>query len=435
MHARHPGRVTGFHFIRSIVAVLLLLLSVAGAASETRDLYLPDRTEVSIRIAPATGDTLLLWLPSGIPVATHDADIARGIGALGIEVWRPDVLEAHFLPNLESSLAQVPDSDIVALIDAARATGKRVALLASAHAAALALRGAQAWQVQHPGDRGLLGAILLHPNLYLGPPEPGHEARFHPVVGNTSMPVVIVQPGNSPTRFRVGALRAALERGGARVHVQVLPGVRDRYYFRADATPAEDAATAGLPALVKAACGTMLADGDKADTRAASVHAPADNRSPVAHPGDRGLLPYQGDPSAPPLVLTGLDGHIYDLDRYRGRVVLLNFWASWCPPCVREMPSLERLQRQFGGRPFSVLAVNIGEPEADIRRFLARVPVEFPVLLDADGAALQRWKVFVFPTSLVLDSNGRIRLGVVGAVAWDSPSVIEKIERLMPAAH
>lgn len=422
-------------FSQVIVAAMLLMSAIAGVASETRELHLAGRTDVSIRIEPAAGDTLLLWLPSGIPVATHDAEIARRIGALGIEVWRPDVLEAHFLPNLESSLAQVPDSDVVALIVAARATGKRVALLASAHAAALALRGAHAWQMLHPGDRGLLGAILLHPNLYLGPPEPGHEASFHPVVGNTSMPVVIVQPGNSPTRFRVEALRAALERGGARVHVQVLPGVRDRYYFRADATPAEDAAAAGLPVLVQTACGTMLADGEKIDTRQASAHAPVDMKSTDAHPDNRGLQPYQGDPLAPSLVLTGLDGRTYDLARYRGRVVLVNFWASWCPPCVREMPSLERLQRQLRGRPFSVLAVNIGEPEADIRTFLARAPVEFPVLLDADGAALKRWKVFVFPTSLVLDTRGRIRLGVYGEVAWDAPSVIEKIEGLMPAAR
>ncbi|HJW81699.1 MAG TPA: TlpA disulfide reductase family protein, partial [Acidiferrobacterales bacterium] len=396
---------------------------------QARDVRLADGIDVPVSVHAARGDALLLWLPSGIPGATSDALLAEKMRAHGIEVWRADVLEARFLPALESSLEQVPDSDIVALIEAARASGRRVTLLASARAGLLALRGAHAWQTAHPGAAGLDGVILLHPNLYLGPPEPGREAEFHPVVARTHLPVHVIQPEKSPWRFRLDALKPALERGGARVTLQFLPGVRDRYYFRADATPEEDAETVQLPARVRSAIDSL---------RQASAVKPA-VKAPAARPATprtvvRGLQPYTGNPLPPPLQLLDLDGRTQDLAQLRGRVVLVNFWASWCPPCVREMPSMQRLKEKLAGRPFTILAVNMAEPDKDVRAFLAKMNVDFPVPMDRDGAVLKRWKVFVFPTSFVLDVEGNIRLGVFGEVEWDNPEVMEKIVALLPAA-
>lgn len=390
---------------------------------------LADGIDVPVSVHAASGDALLLWLPSGIPGATPDAVLAEKMRAHGIEVWRADVLEARFLPALESSLEQVPDSDIVALIDAARASGKRVTLLASARAGLLALRGAHAWQTTHPGVAGLDGAILLHPNLYLGPPEPGREAEFHPVVARTRLPVHVIQPEKSPWRFRLDALKPELERGGARVTLQFLPGVRDRYYFRADATPEEDAETVKLPARVRTAIDTLR----QTSAAGPAVKAPA-AKPATTHRVVRGLQPYKGNPLPPPLQLLDLDGRTQDLAQLRGRVVLVNFWASWCPPCVREMPSMQRLKEKLAGRPFTILAVNMAEPDQDVRAFLAKMNVDFPVPMDREGAVLKNWKVFVFPTSYVLDAKGNIRLGVFGEVEWDSPEVMEKVVGLLPAA-
>lgn len=94
---------------------------------------------------------------------------------------------------------------------------------------------------------------------------------------------------------------------------------------------------------------------------------------------------------------------------------------------------MQRLHERFAERGFAVLAVNMGETEAEVRAFLTRVPVSFPILLDADGVALKAWKVFAFPTSYVVDADGRIRLAVFGEVDWDAPEVIAKIEALLPA--
>lgn len=411
-----------------VSAILGSVLLAAAMAVQARDVRLADGIDVPVSVHAASGDALLLWLPSGIPNDAPDAVLAEKMRAHGIEVWRADVLEARFLPALESSLEQVPDNDIVALIDAARASGKRVTLLASARAGLLALRGAHAWQTVHPGAAGLDGVILLHPNLYLGPPEPGREAEFHPVVARTRLPVHVIQPEKSPWRFRLDALKPALERGGARVTLQFLPGVRDRYYFRADATPEEDAETAQLPARVRTAIDTL---------RQASAVKPA-VKAPAAKPATtrslaRGLRPYKGNPVPPPLQLFDLDGRTQDLAQLRGRVVLVNFWASWCPPCVREMPSMQRLKEKLAGRPFTILAVNMAEPDKDVRAFLSRMKVDFPVPMDRDGSVLKSWKVFVFPTSFLLDAQGNIRLGVFGEVEWDSPEVMEKVVGLLSA--
>jgi thiol-disulfide isomerase/thioredoxin len=148
----------------------------------------------------------------------------------------------------------------------------------------------------------------------------------------------------------------------------------------------------------------------------------------------RELKPYAGNPEAAALALPRLGGGRIDLAGLRGQAVLVNFWASWCPPCVREMPSMQRLQEKLAGRPFRVLAVNMGETEAEIAAFLRRMKVDFPVLLDRSGEALKRWKVFVFPTSFVLDPAGQIRYGVFGEIEWDSAEVVRLIEELMPRA-
>lgn len=120
------------------------------------------------------------------------------------------------------------------------------------------------------------------------------------------------------------------------------------------------------------------------------------------------------------------------IDDYRGQVTLVNFWASWCTPCVKEIPSLNRLKTRMAGRPFRLISVNYGESAQQVHAFLRRVEVRFPVLLDIDGAVARQWKVFAFPSTFVIDSEGRIRYGVNAAIHWDDAAVIEMLEGLIP---
>ena len=143
------------------------------------------------------------------------------------------------------------------------------------------------------------------------------------------------------------------------------------------------------------------------------------------------MRPWKGS-ATPPLALRDLGGRERKLSDYRGKVVVLNFWATWCEPCREEMPSMQRLQDKLAGKPFTIVAVNFGEGPPRIKDFLGKVPVKFTVLLDRDISVANAWKVKVLPTTLVLDPEQRIRYSVVGDLEWDSPPVESAIRKLLP---
>ena len=143
------------------------------------------------------------------------------------------------------------------------------------------------------------------------------------------------------------------------------------------------------------------------------------------------LKPWSGG-ATPSLALRDLQGKEHKLADYRGKVVVLNFWATWCDPCREEMPSMQRLQDKLADKAFAILAIDYGEGAPRINDFLKKVPVRFTVLLDRDTSAATAWKVKVLPTTLVLDPEQRIRYSVVGDLEWDSPAVESAIRKLLP---
>jgi len=131
-------------------------------------------------------------------------------------------------------------------------------------------------------------------------------------------------------------------------------------------------------------------------------------------------------------VLDDLDGQSHRLGSYRGRVVLLNFWATWCEPCREEMPGIERLRRSLEGRAFAVLAVNLAEPPSRVRAFLEKMPLGFPVLLDRDAAAARAWQARVLPASFLIGPDGRIRYSHVGEIDWSQDNARRAVAALLP---
>jgi cytochrome c biogenesis protein CcmG, thiol:disulfide interchange protein DsbE len=134
---------------------------------------------------------------------------------------------------------------------------------------------------------------------------------------------------------------------------------------------------------------------------------------------------------APALELSDLDGRMHRLADYRGQAVLVNFWATWCVPCREEMPSIERLRSSLEGRRFVVLAVNLAEPEARIRRFLEAVPVGFPILLDREARAAKTWRARLLPATYVVGPDGAIRYRHLGELDWSKPEVRDAILALL----
>jgi peroxiredoxin len=144
------------------------------------------------------------------------------------------------------------------------------------------------------------------------------------------------------------------------------------------------------------------------------------------------LEPWNGGP-APALELRALDGRGHRLADYHGTVVLVNFWATWCEPCRDEMPSMQRLKEKLAGKGFVVLAVNLDEPEARIRKFLSHLKVDFTVLLDPGKKAARAWDARILPASFVVGPDGRIRYSLVGGIDWNDDQVAGRMSELLAA--
>ncbi|MEW8586141.1 MAG: TlpA disulfide reductase family protein [Candidatus Thiodiazotropha sp.] len=136
---------------------------------------------------------------------------------------------------------------------------------------------------------------------------------------------------------------------------------------------------------------------------------------------------------APELRLLSMDDEMIDIDSLKGKVVVVNFWATWCPPCIREMPSLEALHQETKARGVVVLAVNIGEDIDTIFPFLGSVEPSpsFPILLDSDSSSLSRWKVRGLPTTFVVAPDGSLAYQAVGGREFSHPDLIEQLLHLM----
>ncbi len=138
-------------------------------------------------------------------------------------------------------------------------------------------------------------------------------------------------------------------------------------------------------------------------------------------------------PAAPQLRLKDVDGRQYDLSAMQGRVVVINFWATWCPPCIEEMPTIQNLWADTHASGLEVLAVNVGEPVEAIRAFLAdfEPKLEFPVLLDPQGEAFQTWRVRGLPKTFVVDKRGNIIYEAEGGRDMNSEHIRERLQVLI----
>jgi len=156
--------------------------------------------------------------------------------------------------------------------------------------------------------------------------------------------------------------------------------------------------------------------------------AQAADLPPLSH-----SLTLQAPRPAPALKLKDLDGRLHDLAQFKDKVVLINFWATWCPPCRREMPSMGRLAQFFKDKPFVVLAVDVGEDPDTIEVFnsqLDTVPT-FPILLDTRSHVMRAWKVAGLPTTFLVDQQGRIVATAIGGREFDHPEIVKTIRGLL----
>ncbi len=135
---------------------------------------------------------------------------------------------------------------------------------------------------------------------------------------------------------------------------------------------------------------------------------------------------------APNFTLPDLDGKMVSLTDYRGRVVLLNIWATWCAPCVKEMPSMEKLYQELKDEKFVILAASIDESGADVvRPFMKNHKLSFPALIDSAGTLNDLYRISGVPESFIIDKQGRILEEIIGPRDWAAPKALQYFRSLI----
>ena len=130
--------------------------------------------------------------------------------------------------------------------------------------------------------------------------------------------------------------------------------------------------------------------------------------------------------------LRNLRGNLEGLDDHAGKVIVVNFWATWCAPCVKEMPSFETLYRRFRSQGLTVLAVSLDKDRsAKVQEFVDKYKLSFPVLLDTEGVAEKLYPSFTIPFTYVIDKQGRVAARIDGAKDWESSETFKAVEYLL----
>jgi thiol-disulfide isomerase/thioredoxin len=409
-----------------ILVLFFLLLSISPTIS-ARELIVTDRhgNDISIEIEQATGDTVMIWLVDHDEPRPLFDSLLQQLTDSGIEVWRVDLLQSYFLPRSSENVRTLDGEGVTTVIQAAHRESEKKLLLASYDRMPLPLlRGVNRWQAGAESSR-LLGAILFYPNLFGAAPQAGETPQIDPILSATNLPLVIVQPALGSQRWRLRQIVTTLWQAGSPTYVYLVPGVRD-WFIMGEGEPEEHETrmVARLPRQL-----SLFARMLESHPRPATHIPPQTTQIP---PTNLYTLTTVAQPRpAPPLRLADNQGHQLDIQSLEGSVVLVNFWATWCPPCVEEIPSLNRLQAHYQNQQVSIISVDFRESTEEIGAFLQKIPVDFPILLDREGLTSLDWRVFSFPSSFIIDRAGRIRYSANRALNWDSNEVIEIIDGLL----
>ena len=146
---------------------------------------------------------------------------------------------------------------------------------------------------------------------------------------------------------------------------------------------------------------------------------------------DMGVETFPSKASQVEIELQDLYGADVNISDFRGKIVLLNFWATWCPTCVVEMPSMEKLHRKLKDKDFALVSISLQDPASEVKLFFKQNELTFTALLDSTGKTVPDFGIRAIPTTLILDKAGRIIGRVMGTREWDSRESVSMFEQLI----
>lgn len=379
--------------------------------------------EITTERFSADGDYLLLWFAPEYGFREPHRSLARALTKNKIEVWQSNVVESMFMPQGVTSIRELDGVHVADLIDYAhKQTGKQIVVAGDSYASVTALRGARYWQ-SRSSSNALIGAILFSPYTYSRIPALGHEPTYLPIIQSSNIPIMIYQAKHSGIISQFKTLVAHLQQHDAPVYTRFTPNIMSLFYekevseqMRLQVKPLPRHISNMIPILAT----------HNIPSKPIKLTKKDDGNNGL----DSELKAFSSHQKPLSIKLLDTSGNKVEKSNYNDRVTIINFWATWCPPCIEEIPSLNRLNDLLKDKPFDLISINYAQDKKTIVDFMKKVSVKFPVLLDKDGAFATQWNVITYPSTFIIDTEGNIVYGVNSAIAWDSPEVIKKIKTL-----
>ena len=413
------------------IYMLLLLISTIAISGESLEIELSSDNTISIDSFNSDGEVLFIYLPSERGFGNAHVSTTQQLAFIGTDVWVVDLHSSYMIPKSRSSIDKFDISDLVEMVNIAENMNySKIYFLTAGRGAKLALRTAFKYQKKYPESNVISGHIFHSPHLISGAPALGEDAEYIESAKNSNLPIYMILPQNSTKFLRSEEISKVLKIGGSSVFTHLLKNASGGFERRTESSLSEtdliyksDLAETYMRAVQLMS--TVTAPNINKETKLAINNA----KSALYEPK---LVPFNGNPLSPKLDLLSMSGEAFSLDDYKGKVVLINFWASWCKPCVKEIPSLVRLKEErLSGKQFEILTVNIGEEKKVIEDFVKLIKFELPILLDTRGDAVKDWKVYAYPSNFIIDKQGKIRYAYRGALEWDADSIVKTFEGLL----
>lgn len=412
--------------VRLQLAVLIFIIFChASHAKDEIVVSVSSDVDIAIEHFPAAGDYLLVWLAPEYGFRPSHQTLARALAEQAVEVWMGDIVEALYLPQSLKSLKQLDGRYVADLIEYAhKITGKKILVAGDSYAAISVLQGVHQWQQRNHRQAYLIGSILFTPNVYAYIPSLGLQPDYMPVISATNSPVMIFQATGSANSGQFQALKETLQINSDAVYSKLMADVMGLFY---EETPSEEIKKQlqTLPATIKKMIAVL--ERHKFPESPISIKSSEPTKSGIDHY----LKEYKGNNAPYTIDLNDVYGTRVFKDNFRGQVTIVNFWATWCPPCVEEIPSLNRFKNKMADFPVELISINYAENRQTIIDFMDKIKVDFPVLLDKNGEFAKKWNVITYPSTFVIDKHGQIKYGVNAAIEWDDPELIALIKSLL----
>jgi len=378
-----------------------------------------------------TNKRLYLWI--GEPEAPNDGD-ALAIKALAKSgsIWYLDTPEALFEDRSRMTMRKMSGQFMQKLMKKATTLFDEVIVVTADVGSVPVLRGLHLWQEQadNKSRNQLKNVILLYPSLFVNAPAAGEVPEFFPISYQTALPITILQPAQGTQANTIKLTEKALKMGGSFVQTQIVPIATDGYFkYQNIRLMAKDAAKR-----IEATTSEQIQRVNKIKYKVAKLE-PLN----VVIPESKiisGLIKLKTKTFMPKIELNALNGEAMKIpDDYRGKALLINFWATWCPHCVEEIPSMNRALNHLDPERFAMISISYKDSKAILDEFVKKVKVDFPILLDSDGKLSEQWNIFAFPSSFLIDANGQIHYSINAGSIWDSPEMIDYLTEVMEVPY